>query len=376
MKLDKCTVFTLASGVACGIAATAYYYRRSGSFIPKCENLPLVSFGSLKDSLKYFTGAPASGRCAHWVTRCSDLKKQLTFLEEVFGMRVIRHEENSEPCGITCNGRYNNAWSKTMVGYDTEDKRYCLEVTFNYGVYSYKPGTSLLNFAMAVRNIPAAVSKAKKLGYEVSYYQPRLYADHEPGVCITGPDGYRWHLVDAFEPYFAGRKEKFLHVTQRVADLQASLKFYTETLGMADITTKYPAQQMRTGAKYGVLSYVDGIEQPALVLVEDGVKPIIESFEGRHAISMPEQTLREVYSKLQAGASELIVHELQELNEVLGVLCIFIMKDVDGMELCIVSSETFDKAVLAAADWKGPDFAQRRQFLDQRAPKDKQGLSS
>mmetsp|Transcript_17583 Transcript_17583/g.38346 ORF Transcript_17583/g.38346 Transcript_17583/m.38346 type:complete len:92 (-) Transcript_17583:232-507(-) len=91
---------------------------------------------------------------------------------------------------------------------------------------------------------------------------------------------------------------------------------------------------------------------------------------------MPEATLRQVYATLQTGAKELIVHELQELNEVLGVLCIFIMKDLDGMELCIVSSETFDKAVLAAADWKGPDFQLRRKFLDERAPKGKRGLSS
>ena len=63
---------------------------------------------------------------------------------------------------------------------------------------------------------------------------------------------------------------------------------------MADITAVYPAQQMKTGAKYGVLCYTDGIEQPALVLVQDGVKPVIESFEGRHAVSMPEATLRKV----------------------------------------------------------------------------------
>mmetsp|Transcript_17583 Transcript_17583/g.38344 ORF Transcript_17583/g.38344 Transcript_17583/m.38344 type:complete len:210 (-) Transcript_17583:692-1321(-) len=208
MKLDKYTVFAITSGLACGVVAAAAY-RRSGT----------LSVSSLKSLFKG-SRALGSGRCAHWVTRCSDLKKQLTFLEEVFGMRVIRHEENSEPCGITCNGRYNNAWSKTMVGYDTEDKRYCLEVTFNYGIYSYTPGTCLLNFAVAVPDVGATASKAKQLGYEVSNS-----ADHQPGVSITGPDGYRYHLIcPASEPYFAGRAERFLHVTQRVADLQASLK--------------------------------------------------------------------------------------------------------------------------------------------------------
>jgi hypothetical protein len=34
----------------------------------------------------------------------------------VFGMRVIRHEENDAPCPITCNGEFQAAWSKTMIG--------------------------------------------------------------------------------------------------------------------------------------------------------------------------------------------------------------------------------------------------------------------
>ena len=60
-------------------------------------------------------------------------------ISQVFGMKVIRHEENAEPCDITCNGRYNGAWSKTMVGYKTEDIAYCLEVTYNYGEKSFLP---------------------------------------------------------------------------------------------------------------------------------------------------------------------------------------------------------------------------------------------
>ena len=44
-----------------------------------------------------------------------DLKKSTQFLEEVFGMCVIRHEENAAACAITCNGKFNRPWSKTMV---------------------------------------------------------------------------------------------------------------------------------------------------------------------------------------------------------------------------------------------------------------------
>ena len=38
-----------------------------------------------------------------------------------------------------------------------------------------------------------------------------------------------------------------------------------------------------------------------------------------------------------------------------------------GFELCLVSSETFDKAVLAAADFKEPDWTLRNQLINDRA---------
>ncbi len=81
-------------------------------------------------------------RSAHWVIRTTDLSKALEFYKSVLGMQVIRHEENPEACPITCNGNTNAAWSKTMVGYGTEDKGYALEIIYNYGA----PGWSQRQF--------------------------------------------------------------------------------------------------------------------------------------------------------------------------------------------------------------------------------------
>ena len=63
----------------------------------------------------------------------SDLKKTIDLLE-VLGMRVLRHEEFEEGCEATCNGPYSGYWSKTMVGFESEDTSFVLELTFNYGV--------------------------------------------------------------------------------------------------------------------------------------------------------------------------------------------------------------------------------------------------
>ena len=50
--------------------------------------------------------------------------------------------------------------------------------------------------------------------------------------------------------------------------------------------------------------------------------------------------MRAVAARLARDSPELIVHELRELPEKLGVLVLVIVRDPAGYELCLVSSET------------------------------------
>ena len=248
--------------------------------------------------------APLAGRTAHWVIRCTDLKPFLQFASEVFGMKVIRHEENSEPCDIACNGRYNNAWSKTMVGYNDEAFAYCLEVAYNYGVrcarpapcarahglhraclarvaasglradeltggpcwcrgqvYEYEPGNALLSIGIAVPDVAKALGAATKLGYTVE------------GATVLGPDGYKYEVSELADD----RAEPFQFVKTVVSDVAASKAFYTDTMGMADLST---------GAH--VLVGSSGTQVP-LILEQGAVD--WQEYSGRHAISIPEREL-------------------------------------------------------------------------------------
>jgi hypothetical protein len=105
----------------------------------------------------------------------------------------------------------------------------------------------------------------------------------------------------------------------------------------------------------------------ALSLRGTGLAPTLELWEGRNAISMPAALLQEVYARILAETPELIVHGIMELEESLGTLFIAIVKDLDGFELCLVSSETFDQAVRAAADFVGPNYALRATLAAERA---------
>ena len=39
---------------------------------------------------------------------------------------------------------YDGKWSKSMVGYGPEDKHFVVELTYNYGLGSYKLGNDFL----------------------------------------------------------------------------------------------------------------------------------------------------------------------------------------------------------------------------------------
>lgn len=70
-----------------------------------------------------------------------------------------------------------------MIGYETEDKAYSVEVTYNYGVDRYKTGSGLAAFTVAVDDVKAAVAAAAAGGY--------LARNTGDSVVVIGPDGYR-----------------------------------------------------------------------------------------------------------------------------------------------------------------------------------------
>jgi len=288
-------------------------------------------------------------RSIHWVIRNSRLKPSLEFFEKVLGMCVLRHEENDKPCDITCNGRYRTPWSKTMMGYKGREEHfaYALEVTYNYGIDSYETSTGLQKFGIYVPDPDAAVAAAKELGFEV-----------RSNNIVEGPDKYCYQLLQMPQ----GRQEPFAYVAIQVNDLKRSVDFYTNMLGMrlmsaSDISFKVLENDAVVG--FDSTAKCEGV--PVILTQFEGVQ--LKQYDGRHAIEMPEKKIRSIYAELEKSNPDLIVHELRELHEVLGTLVIAIIKDYDGYELCLVSSETFSTLVKDANDYKIPDFKAREQRL-------------
>jgi catechol 2,3-dioxygenase-like lactoylglutathione lyase family enzyme len=79
-------------------------------------------------------------RALHYVFKISNRNATAKFYRDVLGMKVLRHEEFSEGCKAACNGPYDGMWSKSMVGYGPEDNHFVVELTYNYGIKSYRKG--------------------------------------------------------------------------------------------------------------------------------------------------------------------------------------------------------------------------------------------
>ena len=295
------------------------------------------------------------GRALHWVIRVSSLQDTLTFAKEVLGMHVLRHEENEAACPITCNGKFRTPWSKTMIGYTSEDKAYALELTYNYGITSYQPGQGLQRFVLTLPDAAAKLARGKELGYAPS---------GEAG--IIGPDGYVYEIRLRPEVRDAGAvatpEEPFSAVVLRATDAPALAAWYADVLGM-EAPRAAPGKCSAAATSCLEVGY-SGPRAVRFFIGADGLAPTIEQWEGRSAIALPETHVRAINKRVMTESPELVVHRMQELDEKLGVLVIVILKDPQGYELCLVSSETFDPSVAAAYDPSSvPDWEKRTSIL-------------
>eukprot|EP01051_Picozoa_sp_SAG22_P013109 SAG22_NODE_1434_length_4427_cov_2.505776_1_plen_312_part_00 len=208
-------------------------------------------------------GAPAP-RYLHYGIRARRLKASLQFLEHVLGMHTLRHDEDAEGSQITSNGREtagaDKPWSKTVMGYRPVDEGFSFEVTFNYGVKKYKPGSGLQGFVIALpqAKIHDAIVNAQGLHHEVRHTivrYPRARGGRSNKIVIDGPDGYTYQLVP-LEPLEASMKElggagggesaaataaeQFALVHLAVKSVKAAKLFYTDVLGMRDLASELP----------------------------------------------------------------------------------------------------------------------------------------
>jgi len=160
----------------------------------------------------------------HAVYRVGDIDATAEYYKKHFGMKQLRYRDIPEE-------KYTNSF----LGFGPEDQDYfSLELTYNYGKDSYDLGNQFGHFALAVPDVYKTVEKIKAEGGKVTRDAGPVKGGTSEIAFVEDPTGYKWELIQRPDH----KKDPILHMMFRVTDLDKSIQYYTECLGMKHLRTR------------------------------------------------------------------------------------------------------------------------------------------
>ncbi|CAG4884899.1 glyoxalase I, Ni-dependent [Georgfuchsia toluolica] len=120
----------------------------------------------------------------HTMLRVGDLDKSLAFYTEVLGMRLLRRTDYPE-------GKFTLAF----VGYQEESDGTVIELTYNYGVDRYDPGSAFGHIAIQVDDAYAMCDSIRQRGGKVTREAGPMKHGTTVIAFAEDPDGYKIELI-------------------------------------------------------------------------------------------------------------------------------------------------------------------------------------
>nr|CDS16518.1 glyoxalase domain containing 4 [Echinococcus granulosus] len=255
-------------------------------------------------------------RALHYVFKIPNRGEAVKFYKNVLGMEVLRHEEFVEGCKAACNGPYDGRWSKTMIGYGPEDNHFVLELTYNYGIGSYRHGNDFVGIHIYCPKVYRRIISESTL--------PKV--KHEGFLEVNDPAGYRFFIHD---------KQSSSHDPVRKLELAStnihrSIDYWSKKCGM---------KLLESSDKHALLSFGDGQCQLQLTL---GEQPIDRGQAyGRVAFSCPRDRLAPLQDKMDKGGETVVTRLVSLDTPGKATVEVIILADPDGHEICFVGDEAF-----------------------------------
>lgn len=244
-------------------------------------------------------------------------------------MKVLRHEEFEEGCKASCNGPYDGKWSKTMIGFGPEDNHFVLELTYNYGIGSYRHGNDFVGIHI---HSPSA--------YERVLSEPNAKKTKNEGVvAVTDPAGYQFFIHN--EKSINSDPVRQLELVS--SDIKRSIDYWSNKCGM---------RLLESSDNYALLTFAEGQCQLKLTHAD---KPIDrgQAF-GRVAFACARELLAPLQKKMEE-AKETILTPLTSLDTPgKATVEVIILADPDGHEICFVGDEAFKS--LSQVDPRGDEL--------------------
>ncbi|KAL4224022.1 Glyoxalase domain-containing protein 4 [Mactra antiquata] len=276
-------------------------------------------------------------RALHFVFKVGNRTATAKFFRNILGMKFLRHEEFEEGCKASCNGPYDGKWSKSMVGYGPEDNHFVIELTYNYGIGSYKLGTDFMGITIQSTDV---IENIQKHNYP--------YTEKDGIVSVQSPDGYMFHIVN--QTTTDGDPVK--KVTLASSNLQKSIDFWSDLCGM---------KLFNKEGKKALLGYSE--DQCQLELYDIGTAVDHATAFGRIAFSCPRDELASIQDKLKSTGQTILTPLVSLDTPGKATVEVVIPADPDGHEICFVGDEAFRE--LSQVDTKADEL------LDQGIAADK-----
>lgn len=123
-------------------------------------------------------------RLLHVMVRTGNLERSIAFYTDVLGMRLLRRQDYPA-------GRFTLAF----VGYGDEDAHTAIELTYNWDVTGYEPGTAFGHLAIEVDDVYQAVEDIRRKGGRIVREAGPMQGGTTVIAFVEDPDGYRIELI-------------------------------------------------------------------------------------------------------------------------------------------------------------------------------------
>lgn len=213
-----------------------------------------------------------------------------------------------------------------MVGYGDESTHFVIELTYNYGVKSYKLGNEFGGVTIKSKDI---IVRAKANNYP-------LEEQADGSVLMCAPDGYKFFILNDTA---ATDEDPIKYIIYNVTDLSNSVKYWNGLLNMSIV------KQDTTSA---LLSYNGGNFGIKLTKIEDAIDRA-QGF-GRIAFGVPYALQPNIDELIQKNQKNILTPLVTLDTPGKASVRVIILADPDGHEICFVDQEGFSQ--LSAFDPK------------------------
>jgi len=123
-------------------------------------------------------------RLLHTMLRVGNLERSIRFYTEMLGMTLLRQKDYPK-------GEFTLAF----LGYGDEQHHSALELTWNWGIEHYEPGTGFGHIAIEVDDVYQAAQRIRQAGYRVIREPGPMNAGDTLLAFVADPDGYEIELL-------------------------------------------------------------------------------------------------------------------------------------------------------------------------------------